>query len=168
MVFFSVDSGPGGSVGVDSNGRYTISGLPAGRFVRVTAEQVGGLSLHQPCPANATIAGSTELNIEVVRLGSREFTYGSPTLSGVVFETTPQGRRPLQSSVLHFPNAWARHDAYTHTDADGRYQFCRIPQGVGRIRAGNCNDDALLLPVEVNGDTVVDIDLTSFNASCPY
>ena len=56
---------------------------------------------------------------------------------------------------------------YTQTDADGRYQFCRIPQGVGRIGAGDCNDAVLALPVEVNGDTVVDIDLTSFNATCP-
>ena len=170
-VFFSVDSRPGGRVGVDTSGRYTISGLPAGRLVRVTwlpSMEVGGLRLHQPCPANATIAGGTELNIEVVRLGSREFAYRSPTLSGVVFETTPQGRRPLGATrVLYSLKTWGGFDAYTETDADGRYQFCRIPQGVGGIGAGDCNDAVLALPVDVNGDTVVDIDLASFNASCP-
>ena len=100
-VNFSVDSRPEGSVFVDSSGRYTISGLPAGRLVRVTAfpsPEDGGPRLHQPCPANATLVGGTELNIELVRLGSREFTYGSPILSGVVFETTSEGRRPLGST----------------------------------------------------------------------
>ena len=170
-VLFWMDSRSGGHVEVDTSGRYTISGLTAGRFVRVTwigfSAEIGGLRLHQPCPANATIAGGTELDIEVVRLGSREFTYGSPTLSGVVFETTPQGRQPLgNTGVMYSLNTCDGFDAYTQTDADGRYQFCRIPQGVGRIRAGDCNDDGFVLPVEVKGDTVVDIDLTSFNASC--
>jgi hypothetical protein len=168
-VLFSVDSRPGGHVGVDTSGRYTILGLPAGRLVRVTwfpSMELNALSLHQPCPANATIAGGTELNIEVVRLGSREFTYRSPTLSGVVFETTPQGRRPLGATrVLYSLKNWGGFDAYTETDVDGRYQFCRIPQGVGEIGAGDCNDAVLALPVDVNGDTVVDIDLASFNAS---
>ena len=84
-------SGPGvtfgGHVPVDTNGRYVISGLSPGRFVRVTwipTLEVGGLRLHQPCPFNATVTRDTELDIEVVRLDSREFTYGSPTLSGTV------------------------------------------------------------------------------------
>ena len=170
-VFFSVDSRPGGHVEVDTGGRYTIPGVPAGRLVRVTwfpSMELNALSLHQPCPANATIAGDSKLNIEVVRLGSREFTYRSPTLSGVVFETTPQGRRPLGATrVLYSLKNWGGFDVYTQTDADGRYRFCRIPQGAGAIGAGECNDAVLALPVDVNGDTVVDIDLASFNASCP-
>ena len=109
-VFFWFESSLGGRVEVDTSGRYTISGLPAGRFVRVTwtpsAEDIG---LHQPCPANATIAGDTEQDIEVVRLGSREFTYGSPILSGVVFEETPSGRRPLMGArVLYYINRTGR------------------------------------------------------------
>jgi hypothetical protein len=63
---------------------------------RVTFSQ--SAELHQPCPVDATIAGDTERDIEVFRLGSREFTYDSPTLSGVVFEETPSGRRPLMGA----------------------------------------------------------------------
>jgi len=170
-VFFSVDSRPGGQVQVDTRGRYTIPGLFAGRLVRVTwfpSMGMNELPLHQPCPANTTIAGDAELNIEVVRLGSREFIYRSPTLSGVVFETTPQGRRPLGATrVLYSLKNWGGFDAYTETDPDGRYQFCGIPKGVGAIGAGDCNDAVLELPVDVNGDTVLDVDLASFNASCP-
>ena len=169
-VFFWFESSLGGRVEVDTSGRYAIPGLSAGRFVRVTATASGDVSgLHQPCPVNATITGDTERDIEVARLGSREFTYDSPTLSGVVSEETPSGRRPLMGARVldYIHRTGAGFDAHTKTDANGRYQFCRIPRGEGRVGAGDCNDAIMaLLPVEVNGDTVVDIDLPAFN-TCP-
>jgi hypothetical protein len=168
-VFFYFESTLGGHVDVDTSGRYTISGLPAGRFVRVSwSPSWKDPGLHQPCPVNATIAGDTERDIEGVRLGSREFTYGSPTLSGVVFEETASGRRPLMGArVLYSINRAGGIDAHTRTDANGRYQFCRVPRGAGKVGAGDCNDAIMgESPVEVNGDTVVDIDLPSFT-TCP-
>jgi hypothetical protein len=126
------------------------------------------VGLHQLSPANATISGDAEYDVEVVRQGSREFTCGSPAASGVVFVATAQGRRPLVGTrVLYSINDRAGFDMETETDAEGQYQFCQIPRGVGRVGAGNCNDAAFYVPVEVNGDLVTDIDLTSFNASCP-
>jgi hypothetical protein len=68
--------------------------------------------------------------------------------------------------VVYTINNWSGYDAYTQTDADGRYTLCRIPQSVGRIGAGDCNDQVLPIVIDVVGDMVVDFDLTSFNALC--
>src|SRR5262245_29743724 len=155
-VFFWVESRYGGRVTVDAGGRFVIAGLSAAPIIRLT--WVPGperLELHQPCPANvAMLSADTQREIEVVGLDSREFRYESPTLSGVVYETTVDGRRPLpHTRVIYSINNWDGFDVYTETDAEGRYIFCRIPRGSGRLGAGDCNDAVFSVPVEVNGNT---------------
>jgi hypothetical protein len=127
------------------------------------------LDLHQPCPANLSMAAAdAQRDIEVVRSGSPGFRYDSPTVSGIVYESTADGRRPLpHTRVLFSIDESSGFDAYTDTDADGRYVLCRIPRGSGRLGAGDCNDAVFWLPVEVNGDTVVDTDLRPFKQACP-
>lgn len=63
---------------------------------------------------------------------------------------------------------WATFDVYTLTDSQGRYEICGLPRGSGRLGAGDCNDAVNIIPTEITGDTnVLDVDLTSFNKSCP-
>ena len=113
-------------------------------------------------------AADTRRDIEVVGSGSPGFRYDSPTLSGIVYESTADGRRPLPNTrVLFSIDASSGFDAYTDTDADGRYILCRIPRGSGRLGAGDCNDAVFWFPVEVNGDMTVDADLRPFKATCP-
>jgi len=169
-VFFWVESRFGGRVPVDTSGRYVIDGLAAAPIIRLT--WMPGpelLELHQPCPANVAMATTdTHRDIEVVRLGFNDFRYDSPTLSGMVYETTADGRRPLpHTRVLYSMNDWNGFDVYTDTDADGHYIFCRIPRGPGRLGAGDCNDAVFTFPVDVKGDTVVDVDLRPFKEQCP-
>ena len=170
-VFFWVENRYGGQVPVDTSGRYVIAGLPAAPIVRLTWTpdwQMLGLGLHQPCPANVAISSAdAQRDIEVVGSGFDEFRYESPTLSGVVYETTVNGPRPLpHTRVIYSINNWNGFDVYTESDADGRYIFCRIPRGSGRIGAGDCNDAVFWFPVEVSGDTVLDTDLRPFKQAC--
>jgi hypothetical protein len=170
-VLFSLDDRPAGYVEVDSQGRYTISHLPAGVLVRVTwnpSWQDLSRGLHQPTPVNTTIVRDTELDIDVVPLSvPREFYCAPPRLSGDVYETTAQGRLPkVGMRVVYTIYDWAGYDAYTQTDGDGRYILCRIPHGRGRIGTGDCNDQVWPIVVDVVGDSVIDFDLTAFNASC--
>lgn len=169
-VFYWIESRVGGQIPVNSSGRYDITGLAAAPIIRLTwMPGPERLELHQPCPANvAMTASDTKRDIEVVRLGSPGFRYDSPTLSGMVYETTADGRRPLpHTRVIYSINNWDGFDVYTDTDADGRYIFCRIPRGSGRLGAGDCNDAVFWFPVDVNGDTVVDADLRPFKDACP-
>jgi hypothetical protein len=107
----------------DGNGRYTAE-VPK-RRVFVTAN-VGAL---QPCTANATVDRDTTIDVQVVPPGST-FTAppeSGPTITGVVYETTPQGRRPLRGVDVWLEtgfDGWLV--ANTQTDGLGRFLLCRV------------------------------------------
>ena len=173
FVGYRVDTGNGlGRVPVDSNGRYTIPNLPDRSQVRVTAfAGLGNGELEQPCGAYASVNGDTVRDIELVRPGTRSQSHAPPTLSGVVFHTTGEGRRPLTLAnmrVLYFSVSRSTYDVYTRTDSAGRYEVCGLPLGVGNVSAGDCNDAVEQVPVEIRGDTnALDLDLTSLIRNCP-
>jgi hypothetical protein len=92
---------------------------------------------HQPCAAAQVITADATLDVH--RVVDRSYLNGNlpavlraqtPTLSGVVYENTAQGRRPI-------PDAWVTLDglggmgvlvADTRSDAQGRYLLCNVPQ----------------------------------------
>jgi hypothetical protein len=96
------------------------------------------------------------------------------TLSGVVIETS-HGRRPVGGTpVLYSTYGHDGADVYTRTDANGHYNFCRLPLGPGYVLAGCAGAVTPFpafrgtnVPVEINGDTVLDVDITSMISSCP-
>src|SRR5688572_23487571 len=57
-----------------------------------------------------------ETKIEVLSLDPREFRYERPIVSGTVYETTADGRRPLAHTRVLYSLASAGYDAYTETD----------------------------------------------------
>jgi hypothetical protein len=185
VVVVDLLDGPYGDYGwsevsSDASGRFSIASLPRGRPVKVTAYvgPNGGLwnqsSLFQVCAVHPTIDGDTTADVELVQAGIRPTTYGSPTLSGVVFETS-KGRRPVAGApVLYSSNNHDGADVYARTDHAGRYSFCRLPLGTGYVLVG-CAGAVTPFPgfrytkthVEVQGDTVLDIDVTESISSCP-
>jgi hypothetical protein len=155
-----------GSTSLDANGRYVISDLPNGHRVKVNA--FVPQTLGQPCAARAAMTASSVLDIELVRPGARPTTNSSPTLSGVVFEMTAEGRRPLAGIPVGFyGDAFpGMVDVFTWTGTDGRYEFCNLPIGAGNLLAGDClNDQMMSMPVEISGDMTKDFELTRLD--CP-
>ena len=185
---FAVDllEGPYGVYGwrevfSDTNGRYSLANVFPGRTVKVTAYSGPGSGLwnqsglYQMCAVLPTISdGDTIADIELVQAGVLPVTYGSPTLSGVVFETST-GRRPVGGTpVLYSSYGHDGADVYTRTDAAGRYNFCGLPLGAGYVLAGCPSAVAWFpglrftnVPVEIPGDTIIDVDVTSSISSCP-
>jgi hypothetical protein len=114
----------------DDNGRYTAE-VPK-RRVFVTAN-VGAL---QPCTANATVDKDTTIDVQVVPAGS-SFTAppeAGPTITGVVYETTAQGRTPLRGLDVWLEvgfEGWLV--ANTKTDESGRFFLCRVNAPVRMI-----------------------------------
>jgi len=164
----------------DSNGRFSLANAGPGRAVKLTGYDGPGnglwnqSGLSQICAVHPTIDGDTMADIELVQAGVLPMTYGSPTLSGVVLETS-KGRRPVAGvPVLYSSYGHDGADVYTRTDAQGHYNFCRIPLGTGYVLAG-CSGAVTpfpgfrytLTPVEIHGDTVLDVDITSSISSCP-
>jgi len=120
----------GAVVETDQNGRYTapVTVLPK------TLVYVAGAGIHaagqQPCLASALVDKDTIIDVEVFPVGSSLTPppSASPMISGLVYETTPQGRKPVRGVVAWLEVGWA--DAYlaakTQTDDAGRFFFCRV------------------------------------------
>jgi hypothetical protein len=106
------------------------------------------------------INGPTTLDVEY---NPKEVpgTQGSPTVSGRVYTATSIGRQAVQTrQVLYYVrNGLAAH---TYTDDSGRYEFCNVPIGPGRVFVTDPFDWELGRPaaeqsITVTGDTVVDL-----------
>src|SRR5262245_50948444 len=122
-----------GPVAVGQDGRYQFT-VPVST-TRIFLER-GSQAGHQPCgvtlPPGDNLAADLHVVADDSRLGANlpaELAAKTPTLSGVVYENTPEGRRPV-------PGAWVWLDglnglgvlvADTLTDADGRYLLCGVP-----------------------------------------
>ena len=168
-VWYFVDGVRGKTVNVDTGGRYTISALPSGSRIRLTAHSP---SLQQTCPVYTVFeAADTVQDIKLVREGTHDATCEGPTLSGVVFRIVEGEKRPLKDQRVGFYSAdqlgWF--DVYATTDADGRFEFAGLSRGPGTLLAGDCSDAMDRKPIEIRGNAnVVDFDLTAFIQSCPW
>jgi hypothetical protein len=125
--------------------------------------------LGQPCAAHARMDSDNVLDVELVRPGARLTTQVSPTLSGIVFTMTSEGRRPAVGEPVSFygDDFQGMVDVLTWTDSDGRYEFCNLPFGTGHVGAGDCHDSMSSVDVAIPRDTKVDIDLTPLVQGCP-
>jgi hypothetical protein len=134
-VFISVNPGTSGYIWTtsDESGRYTAQ-VPPGRAF------VGAWHLpdrQQRCLASATVTRDTALDVEVVPSGTVQPLPPAPrpTITGIVYETDAQGRRPLR-------DVWVSLDALpfqevpvavTQTDESGRFVLCRVNAPVGLV-----------------------------------
>jgi hypothetical protein len=118
-----------GPVQTDSDGRYGFQ-VPTNAWLRVAV-----FAPFQPCVV--TISTSTNISHDVhivadtAQLGAHlpaELLADVPTLSGVVFENTPDGRKPVSGARLEVDMLWGMGDvsATTLTDSDGRYVLCGL------------------------------------------
>lgn len=153
-----------GSTTTDPQGRYSVSNLPPGTvYIEAT-----WYSYVQPCFASIDLQkGDALLDVEVVSaatllsLGPSSLRTIKPrTVSGLVFETTPSGSRPVAGAKLQvWADDWL-YGASTSTDASGRYLLCNVPQAftlsVYTDKEGYHQQSSDVLP---GGDTTVDIQL---------
>jgi hypothetical protein len=123
--------GLGRPVVTDAEGRYTFR-APLASSVRII---VAASPPYQPCAATLTVNGDVTRDVHTVRdreqLGARlppQFLSQIPTLSGVVFEVTPEGRRFVSEAHLELVTADGGEIALadTLTDRDGRYVLCGL------------------------------------------
>lgn len=156
-----------GRVDIAANGRYQFS-VPAGA-IRV---RVFGGPGYQPCavtvqPAanGGDVAADIHTIVDPLLLGGNlpeALRSQEPTLSGMVYEQTPDGRRPV-------PNVWVSLDglhglglliAETLTGADGRYALCRVPHLPGLTIYASLTDFQLFeYSADLIGKQTLDIEL---------
>jgi hypothetical protein len=128
-------------VTTDQSGRYMTS-VPPGR--------VFAIALHppdeqQPCLASAVVNRDATIDIELLptdgSASSSPPSAASPLITGVVYESTPQGRKRLGDvhiSVDADNDVWV---GYTRTDTEGRFFLCRVNAPVQMVVSGNGYQD---------------------------
>ena len=151
----------GGSVFADSNGRYELPHVLFGTYLQLRADK-GARS--QPCASYATVVGNMTLTVELVSKGSPPSQAASPIVSGMVYENTPQGRRPIEGYAIGYQsNCRGLVQVYGWTDTGGRYSFCNLPRGDGCVIVFVPTPDwdtvDRVVPINVQGDHVVDIEI---------
>jgi hypothetical protein len=135
-----------------ANGGFTrvvTTDQSGGYMTRVPASRVFATAWHppdqqQPCMASAAVNQGTTLDIEVRPTDrfSPPPTGASPLITGFVYESTPQGRKPLPGVHISVDAAWDVWVAYTRTDGAGRFFLCRVNAPVQMvISAGNGYQD---------------------------
>jgi hypothetical protein len=120
------------SVTSDSAGRYAVSGVP-GTAIWVTPDIRSGY--YAPCPSGwSGIRSDVEFDLHVVA-ATLLSTTGRPAnmpvnssiwVSGVVFESTADGKRPVAGATVHLGRAspHSHSGTTTLTDSAGRYLMC--------------------------------------------
>ena len=166
LLVFVENSGTGNATTTTSNseGRYEFPAnlLEDGATARVYAMGGAGFYRHQPCVATTRIQGATVLDVEY---NPRHVTGtgGSPTVSGRIFQPTSAGRQAVPDlQVLYYVGNQLA--ANTWTSEDGRYEFCSVPTGAGKVFVPDFSDWDYWGPlveqsVNVAGDLVVDLEI---------
>jgi hypothetical protein len=142
----------------DHNGRY---------IVQVPKAQVFVSGWHppdqqQPCLASAAVDKDTTIDVQFAPAG-RSLTPppgASPMITGVIYETTPQGRNPLRGVYVELDASIDVPVALTQTDDAGRFFLCRVNApvvlGVG-VDPNRYQRWSQLIPG--TGDMVLEIEL---------
>jgi hypothetical protein len=147
----------------DNEGRYRFAGMPPGAFIVLYAYKDG---FRQPCAAALTISADTVRDIEVVSESAlaaanplAAMTAPSPRVSGVVFETTAQGRQPVEGVDIYLEWLPDLVTATSRTDRHGRYLLCGLPPGGGAVAAVKPGYAIAWGHVPGDRDTVLDLDI---------
>jgi hypothetical protein len=118
----------------DGAGRFELAGLPESTTVIVDA-WIDGHSYVQQCAAPPIrMEADTTVDLQLV---SKENVSSNPDgiplapgfrfVSGVIFETTSGGKRPVRGAHVDYEPVMDSPAAHTFTDANGRYLLCGIP-----------------------------------------
>jgi hypothetical protein len=151
----------------DGTGHYKIANWPD--WTGIAWVQASKEGYTQQCVARATIQGDTSLDIALTPLGNLDVessptpiaTTGSRTVSGIVYELTPEGRRPVENAWVGWEHFLDFVVASTRSDSAGRYLLCGLPQerfdGLFATKQGYNN--VSYVSVDRGTDTVVDIEV---------
>jgi hypothetical protein len=150
-----------GSQPTDAGGHYRFVDVPSG-ILSLLASKSG---YDQPCAATVDSADAT-VDIDLVPQNSPSplLMGGSPTLSGVVFETTSEGRQPVAGASMTLSWYGDVDFATTTSDANGRYLLCRFPAGMPTfssavIWANKSGYKEASRDIQIQTDTVLDLEL---------
>jgi len=171
-IFGWIETASGGSttglIVTDADGNYSfVPGINATR-VRVNAMSAG---LYQPCAVtvDSPAGGATRdvhLIADLALLGVNlpdAFMQQGSLLTGVVFETTAQGRQPLANAAIDLDGLGGNGllIANTLTDGEGRFALCGLSDAAGLYLSAVKDGYELWSTTQLGGFSHVEIELRS-------
>ena len=147
------------SVMSDTEGRYSLSGVPAGGgLVRISKDG------YVASTNSFAVSADTTMNVRITR--TKHYV-----LSGLVFEMTANGKRAVEGVQLYCDSCGSPFGhTFTSTDAGGRYQFAWSLDGQHPLQVwkdgyalaqpeGSDANAAKHVTANVHGDTQFDIEV---------
>ena len=121
----------------------------------------------QQCVATTTMQTDTSLDLRLTAIANLSAARplsgpGSRTVSGVVFETTPSGRQPVEGAGVGWETLLDTVVTETLSDAAGQYLLCGLPLGriAGLFASKQGFSNVSYTSVEPGIDGAVDIEIT--------
>jgi hypothetical protein len=156
----------GPALSTSSNGTFTITAPADTRAVRFMAEASGFV---QPCLATLRVAGATSYSFDVhlVRESAlsqlRTFSFvRSPFVEGLVYETTPAGRRGVRdaSIVVDGASGLGLSLADTVSDDQGHFVLCGFEGETSMVLfAVKAGYELATVNLPIGSETAVEIEL---------
>jgi hypothetical protein len=147
-----------GSVRTVQGGLYVYPTLPPSLVV----VQLWNADWDHPCASFVQLeSNGTIVNGEVVA-STRPIYNATPTppaLIGVVYERTPEGKRPVAGARVFFETLFEIIAATTTTDEEGRYSLCNLPTMTPFITPYKAGYAVTPRPVAVSGVMAMDLEL---------
>jgi hypothetical protein len=149
----------------DATGRYELLNLPDGSRVTLQIWKDGYV---QQCAVPGFVASAAStIDLRLVPkalLSADRSSVPAPApgfrhVTGVVYENSAEGRRPLAGAFVDFEPMEDFPAAITYTDAQGRFLLCALPDGISAHLGASLNTDRVAYVTVPSGQTSIDIEL---------
>jgi hypothetical protein len=144
-------------------GHFTAPNIPDSR-ITILAVKDGFV---QPCAVTADVTEDRVVNVEMIATtrfdgpaAPRPIAATGPVVNGLIFEATPEGRRPVPGASVWVQNDFELALATTRSDRGGAIFLCNLPTDafVYITKAGF--DDLSKGPIDLSGAATVEFEMT--------
>jgi len=157
----------------DGVGRFAVATtLPFPASITVLAEHEYFV---QPCRVSTTAAADVDIRVEMVEISPLQSVYlarpqlgGAPSVTGVVFESTEQGRQPVVGATVQVDEVPdGVRVASTRSNPDGEFYICNLGPPV-YLRVSRIGfEDQVVGPLDAATTATVEVQLERSPAAPP-
>ena len=149
----------------DASGRYELANLPDSSRITLQVWKDGYV---QQCAVPGFIAsGASTIDLRLVPkavVSAERSSVPAPApgfrhVTGVVYENSTEGRRPVAGAFVDFEPMEDFPAAITYTDAQGRFLLCGLPDGISAPLGASLNTERVAYISAPPGQTSIDIEL---------